>query len=368
MFTSADLSRSLWAVQSATPPNDEVGLPFPNDSNLVLREANGGQESITPVGPVAAPGHVSSRNTINYAVVGASSDLSRIFLSVADDDDQLWPGDSTEAEYSLYEYSAGAREPVLVGVKNEGRLAGEPNVNDGAELESKCGTTLGFEFTSSVYNAISTSGEVVYFTARACPKATEGPEPERPEVGELYARIGGAQTVAISEPTPAQCAECVTPETVESGRRSATYQGASEDGSRVWFTSEQALISGAHGEKPHEENLYEYDQDAPAGRHVSLVAPDVRGVARISEDGGFVYFASTDQLEGAGEAGGYNLYAYDANTHASAFVATLLSKAEAEAATGRKSKISPACDRKTKGARSRCPTTAGFSRSQTPET
>jgi hypothetical protein len=108
-----------------------------------------GKGSFELVGPVVAPGHVSSNGASGEpqtgGPVGASADLSHVLLSVWASGKQAWPGDSTvEGGDSLYEYAGtGDREPVLVGVNNEGRLHGSPYVNEGAELISKCGTVLG---------------------------------------------------------------------------------------------------------------------------------------------------------------------------------------------------------------------------------
>ncbi len=102
------------------------------------------------------------------------------------------------------------------------------------------------------------------------------------------------------------------------------FQGASEDGSKVFFTSEQELLTGARG-----DSLYEYDFNA-AHQHerLTLLAPEVERVAASSEDGGRVYFQSSTVLTGAAngngetaEAGKPNLYVYDTDAGDSAFVA-----------------------------------------------
>ena len=204
-------------------------------------------------------------------------------------------------------------EPALVGVKNRGPLKGEPHVNEGAELVSQCGTIVGAASEASTYNAVSADGSVVYFTAlrgAACPL---------PTVNELYARIDGSQTVAISEPSKVDCEMCDT-----SSPRGAVFEGASEDGSKVFFLSEQKLLPGAKG-----ENLYEYDFDAAQGKRVVLLAGEVPGVARISEDGSHVYFVAKEKLTGNAEEGAYNLYVYDTVTGSQSFVATLMTQDEA---------------------------------------
>jgi hypothetical protein len=128
----------------------------------------------------------------------------------------------------------------------------------------------------------------------------------------------------------------------DSERKPAQFAGASQDGSKVFFLTEQELLPGA---SKAGVSLYEYDFDAPAGAHVILASPgasepDVQGVARVSEDGSHVYFVAQGVLTTepdpslpAGHqhalAGGENLYVYQRDAaypagHVS-FIATLCS-------------------------------------------
>lgn len=278
--------------------------------------------------------------------IGASSDLSHSLYSItnqppsAGHSHDVWPGDTTRAQAaSLYEYSyrgSPAAEPTLVGVKNQNVLNGSPYVNEGAELISTCGTELGSVPGGSAYNAVAKDGGTVFFTARACEGA--------PPASEIYARIGAARTVAISEPSKEDCEACNTSINV----KAASFVGASSDGEMAFFMTEQALLPGQEG-----MSLYAYDFAAPpaspsdpTGR-ISLVSaaskPEVQGVVRISEDGSHVYFVAKGVLAGVNaegrspEAGADNLYVYEPDlTHAGdshvVFVATLLAPAtEAQA-------------------------------------
>jgi hypothetical protein len=104
----------------------------------------------------------------------------------------------------------------------------------------------------------------------------------------------------------------------------------------VFFLSEQELLSGAKG-----QNLYEYDFHATKGKRLMLVAPEVAGLARISEDGSHVYFVANGVLAGANHEGKSpavgggkerNLYVLDTSANNSTiFVATLQTEAEEEA-------------------------------------
>jgi hypothetical protein len=326
-MASADFSRSLWALQQSPVPGEELpvgtppngspyvnGFSYPNNGVLAIREpAGAGKGRFTIVGPVTAPGHEQDDQTEVFHIESSSADLSHIFFRVTARYKQLWPGDETLPEaVSLYEYQGvGDREPVLVGVSNEGSVAeaaareGKAYVNEAAKLVSRCGTGLGGNRAGGpLADAVSASGEIVYFTALACVGG--------PRVDELYARVGGARTVDISEPSTGPEGDCASCD--ESEPYAAVYQGASEDGTRVFFTSEQELLPGASG-----SSLYEYDFDA-VNEHerLSLVARQVSGVDAISQDGSRVYFHSGVVLSGGengngevAQPGAQNLYVYD---------------------------------------------------------
>ncbi len=323
LMGSANLERMLWGVYIPARENEELPPFLSNNAEiLAIREpAGNGKGRFTQVGPLTAPGHepeteANSSSDATVVVEGAAANLEDIVFEVQAVDRQLWPGDETEpGKWSLYEYASdGAVEPVLVAVKNGGALHGTPHVNEGAELISKCGTELGSVKIASSYNAVSAAGNVVYFTALECPGG--------PLVNELYARVNAEETVAISEPSTGLTGNCEACE--ETVRKPAVFEGASEDGSQVFFLSEQALLAGAKG-----DSLYEYNFHA-ANPHerLSLVAPDVTVVTNPTEDGRRVYFQSPDQLTLASNANGEqavethnNLYVYDTAEKRIAYVA-----------------------------------------------
>jgi hypothetical protein len=316
-FASADLTRSLWDLVTQAHEGEEVGNPEVYD--FAVRELVGGTARFVGVGPTEPP----EGRQHGLRPFGASRDLTHIVASTVAATNQLWIGDETrEGDESLYEYvGTGNHEPTLVGVINAGPLKGTTHINEHAQLVSTCGTILGAAEKGSLYNAISASGATVYFTALHGLCAA-------PAINELYARLNGAQTVAISEPALADCALCKT-----SSRRSAVFQGASEDGSKAFFLSEQELLPGAKG-----MNLYEYDRNAEGGKRVVLVAPEAISVARIAESAASVAYVATSVVAGnkngngdQAESGAYNLYTYNTETHITTFVANLLSRSEREA-------------------------------------
>ena len=180
---------------------------------------------------------------------------------------------------------------------------------------------------------MSADGETLYFTAAACGEGTgenAGPGHNVP-VEEVFARMGGARTVPISEPSAFSqaapypgCSEepCIKDVNEQANWSAASFAGASSDGSKAFFTSNQRLTDGAGTEG----NLYEYDsENAPAeGDLVDVSAggvsgqePRVQGVVAISADGSHVYFVAqgvlTSTANSQGEVaqeGANNLYVF----------------------------------------------------------
>jgi hypothetical protein len=349
---SANLNESLWSLETPTQPEGvsdlylerspgtfiEIGRATP-DPNLV-NEAVGG--------PV-------------YRYVGESDNLSHVLFTTPSG--FHWPFDATaEGASTLYEYIGAAitpeegreqaetREPLLVGV-----LGGA----NSRSLVSKCGTRLGSstpgEANGSMYNAVSQTGNRVFFTAvgsddREC----LGGPPAEPLADELFVReevpiAGGGSEMSSApiscQPTLTQCAD-------------ANFEGASLDGSKVFFTSTQSLLPGASEDVSADSatttgcsqtepgtsgcNLYE-DELSGAGSSLTqklvLVSngspnPRVQGVARISEDGSHIYFVAQGVLTATPNAfgdsavtGGDNLYVYERDERYPAghtsFIATL---------------------------------------------
>jgi hypothetical protein len=345
-----DFNTTLWDAERS-------GLIDHED--IYLRTGSGPSE-FHPVGPgtpkvagekVLANDQSGGNEEITF--VGASADLTHSLFKIEASDrlgpSDLWPGDTTQLntdKWSLYEYvytGVRAAEPLLVGVRNDSVLKS----NTEAQLISSCGTELGsgepngdIASVDDAYNAVSESGETVFFTTRACAGG--------PAVNELYARVAGARTVSVSEPASGDCEACNT----TTGLQNAVFQGASQDGSKAFFMTEQELLPGAKG-----MNIYGYDFNGPAATpadpdgRVALVsgcsaAPGecsaeagVRGVVRVSEDGERVYFVATGKLASGNREGqtpvegADNLYVYEPDgahpgSYHTVFVATLLSPVE----------------------------------------
>ena len=270
-------------------------------------------------------------------VFGASSDLSKVvfygepgnpFLS-ADTSTPQCPeaaphvGETGTGCQGIYEMSGvGTATPdlQLIDVDNSGKMIGPNNVSGlgagGVDIESVLGTD---------YQAVSSNGEVIYFTATP----TEG-------VRTVYARIAGRETVAVSERSP-QCTEACA----EAEPAAALYVGASSDGMKVFFTTSQPLLNG---DTDNTTDLYEYDFSEPAGHRLIQISrggpgdltpghgAEVEGVVNVSQDGSHIAFTAKGVLtsipNGLGQTatqGASNLYSYDTDTGETKFVAELCS-------------------------------------------
>jgi len=322
------------ALSGAVPVNAK-----PVDARLVLTRTDG---SVAEIGPTVPPATVAAWQPSNgdnptIANVLASPDLSHVFFTSqagGTTTDWLWAGDTTTAAFStqsLYEYAGtGNSAPTLVAVDDSGQLI------------SQCGAGLGDAHiggrSGTAAEAISSDGSKAFFTAWGAGVSGCVNPLRAPPVDELFARVDGTRTVAISEPAPADCSACQTAIPAR-----ADFQGASLDGSRVLFLTTQGLLPA---DTDTSTDLYMYDFNAPAGQKIIQVSAgghgdvtpstgaDVQGVVRISQDGSHVYFVATgvlttdpNQQGQVAHAGQDNLYVYERDAAFPAgrtgFVATL---------------------------------------------
>jgi len=327
-FTGPDVSSSGAALFVAHTSTQSV-----YEGDLYLREPDG---SFVPVGPMlpaaAIPSSPTGTNTTSEGerIAGTSADLSHILFSITSGASlppgittNLWPGDNTVPENtSLYEYlgaghtGVGGDLPELVGVDN------------GSSQISQCGTAAALDPTT-LAAGISSGGSTVVFTAApgGCAAAATGPT-----VGQLYARIGapGSRQATVNLAGTSGCAASEACNVTVA----PTYQGSSADGSKVFFTTTQALsptdidagndiyeceLPGDGGALPTPDALVD---PCPSLRPVSVTGSssgaEVQSVVAISEDGSHVYFVangvltSTPNVYGATAAlNANNLYVYE---------------------------------------------------------
>jgi hypothetical protein len=330
-------THSWWAVNATldTVLYDIPSAPQSTIDDFYTREGNG---TLTKLGPVGED------PSSNYSALTEGGELATADLShvVYETFKSVFSFDPTEFG-SLYEYVGAAAAPLQVGVS--GGLGSHA-------LVSQCGILLGGRSgTGKRDNSLSEDGRIVYFTAvgeeagKVCLPAEE-----------LYARIDGerpdARTVLISGATPEGCKNgpCIENTTNPADARAASFEGASADGSRVFFTSTQQLSDGASQDSnaglnaftrgcnaiggPGGCNLYESECpnasrcehpserrliDVSEGEGGAPVAegPRVQGVVAMSSDGSHVYFVADGVLSKASNArgetaqeGADNLYAY----------------------------------------------------------
>ena len=348
----------IWAGAGIASTEGQISLC--SDPNLYFLESGGAVTEIGPSVPLsdrdqATHGGADSTSGDGtdggvYAV-GGSTDLSHVLFDVQP---YRWPFDQTKQSFnaeisSLYEYvgtghsGEGGDVPALVGLDNTGALI------------SQCGTeAAGHEgygadrsegAVEPEARSISADGSTVFFLA----KGAGSPECEggtAPTENQLFARIGepGAGTAVGKTVTVnvAGSTGCVTADSCDV-TKAVTYQGASTDGSKVFFTSEQPLVAGDTDET---SNLYECvlpgDAGAPPARAgdvnpcpdlervsipVSGPSAEVQSVVAISQDGSQVYFIAKGVLSGANAehnsptSGQDNLYVWAQGR--TAFIATL---------------------------------------------
>ncbi|HEY5342082.1 MAG TPA: hypothetical protein VIJ66_00265 [Solirubrobacteraceae bacterium] len=323
--SSDELETGVWVARPVAPEAERPGL--------YLREADGAFHEIGPIAPTELSASLDE-------VEGASQDRSRVLFRIpgannSTEPDPLWPGDQTVGEElglsSLYEYvgtghtGEGGDVPGLVGVDN-----------GGAQI-TQCGTALGAHRGVTTQNevpgAVSDAGTTVFFNAEAGECA---PEAAGPPVAQLYARVGtpGSGQVTVNVAGTAECDVSVACNVTSR----PTFSGASRNGSRVFFTTEQPLLPA---DADFGNDIYECELPGDGGRtptassEVVNACPDlkavsvtgtsegaeVRSVVAVSQEGSDVYFiaggvlttAPNDQGHAA-EPGANNLYAWEAPT------------------------------------------------------
>ncbi len=334
--TQAVFSRAgtEWTMQPiATPgPNEDVAPgAFSPDLSQVAFVSDGVLGFLShstaklKVGPVGGPdstlasssgtGEEVSSTKISGANEGTPSvpaDSDVVFRSF---DHALVPAgpereiaEQTESEApDLYEWSGGP------SCETQGSSCKLVNVDNEGKLLNTCGAELGFtDIRGNTLNAVSADGSRVFFTS----PVRKGPGCLEPA---LYMRVDGRETVDVSEPEEGVS---VPP----SARSEVLYEGASADGSRVFFTTATVLTTDA-GSGYH---LYEYDTEAPEGHRLALIANEVGTTQQLTIDPGFVLSedGSTVYYSGAGtiEVSGHSVFVsgiwrYDTLTGSRSFVA-----------------------------------------------
>jgi hypothetical protein len=300
---------------------------------------------------------------VTTVVVGGSQDLGQIVLESNGNGLLCGPAEAAgkvEEGDVLCEWAGGFETPEGGEAQPELRLV---DLAPGSESmpASRCGSGLGGgERYGNAYRAVSASGSRVFFTAPqegAREENLTGPgcwnQVKEKEKGEavnppqLYARVneivGGEtvhETVKVSAP-----AEGVKEAGGVPREYPVQYVGASEDGSKVFFVTEEWLTLD-HPET-HDPELYEceivLEGEQPAcrltrvsagvaGSEAGKAGAQVDWAPAVSADGSAVYFTAFNVLaEGANrqtpagneEEGAVNVYRYDTRTASTSYIATV---------------------------------------------
>jgi hypothetical protein len=272
----AETGVSLWIQHTPHQPAPTRGL--------YVRSAGGVYGFVGPLTPGPESEEESSiienRNPpTDYKPIAGTVGYSHVVMSQ----------EPSSGDYGLYEYSGlENKQPVAVNVNGAEKGS--------TALIGNCAVLGGnFSGKGSEYNALSADGERVFFTAPCSGAGTE-----------IYMREHGS----LTSPAPAKTVEVSKSECSEecgSEVSGKNFEGASEDGGKVFFTSTQKLTNNAVDETESGDateatgcfristgcNLYEYD----LGGHLSAIGDgSVVGVSAIARDGSRVYFVAKGKL------------------------------------------------------------------------
>ncbi len=327
---SSSLGASLWELDPGAPNN----LTSTNELQLAAHVPGAAdtEAGFQPIGPVLKA--ISGPPLVgNLRINGFSGDLCHVVVESFGEQPLLV--EAVGMETHLYDVSAGCHgEPPYL------RLVAL-NSSGGSIAGNTCKPEFGEGGGESQFNAISKSGDEIFFIDAAS-------ECRAPV--QLFVRVGGVRTLEVSKPL----AECPGGEVPCSGAAGAPahFWGASEDGSRVFFTTAAPLdpasdldsgidlymasigcpeeASGCGAAQRVVTGMVQVSHDAHAGQ-----AAEVQGVVGIAPDGSRVYFVARGVLSEtvgpqglAAVDGADNLYVYDSVTGQTEFVGDLCSGPE----------------------------------------
>jgi hypothetical protein len=273
---SVDLRSSLWVMRRRDPPEVDSDIYLRNSADDFVRIGEGG---VTDVDGIRLP---------IPGVQGTSTDLSHVVFG--------YGGQGSTIRSMLREYvgTGNGGLPRVVSVDNDGNPIPQNICHD----------------------RTSADGRVIVFTS-GCGGGTL----------RLWARVAGTATVAVSG---SECSRGAgDPGGVCNALSPATYKGSADDGSRMFFMTDQQLVDG---DTDPSSDLYACDIPAgvpvpvgSANRCSSLMEVSgsasrarVESVVKVSGDGSRVYFVAQGVLAGnlgIGEssavADAHNLYLWE---------------------------------------------------------
>lgn len=327
-----------------------LGYPGPNIEAAFLESAQVDflvHQTDTPDvsgqwGLVGTPLETIDDRPTNLQYRGASPDFCHILFAAQAPVVLL--AEAEGASNPLYELTRGCN-----GEPSQLRLVALDNAASPVAIGRSCHVNLGvdpeYAAEPSAFNAVAAGGSEIFFTTCVANNTHDF---------QLFVRLGGERTVEVSRPLGEECGEGgeQIPCKEAAKRASASFVGASEDGSRVFFTTAAPLAGGVD----NSVNLYMASIGCPPAEEgcevtrrvvTSLVrvsqAPsscgaacegdaEVQGAVSVSPDGQRLYFVARGVLSGAPGPEGRlavrdadNLYVYDSATGNIAFIGDLCS-------------------------------------------
>lgn len=333
-YYQADRASSDWVTLALNPPAALSPLSFTSgfspslDSSLwILRPraknkalasdlSDEDQFSIEVGGVFQAAGPALSapdKQPVEIFEEGVSDNFCHVVLSTLNTSPLVSEAVGHESQiYDVDTCEASAGNPKLVAVTNSGAL-----------LAPDCLASVGASRAEKT-NAVSADGNTVYFEAQPECKGSE----------QLFVRVGGEKTLEVSKPLES-CVE--VPCSGAGAQGPAHFRGASEDGSRVFFTTTSKLDPSTDSDNANDlymatigcpssgecessqrivTSVVQVSQDPTLGE-----AAEVQGVVGLSNDGSHAYFVAHGVLGEEGSvsegaqvrpvSGADNLYSYE---------------------------------------------------------
>ncbi len=306
VFWSNDLSQTIFATPSSYAPPDKRA-PKSGSIDLYLQGPTGALTWLSQ-GPTG-----TGAGTDVAQFEGATPNLGEVLFGTAE---QL-TANATGLEHQktaqyLYARDVEDETTSLINVDNSGKLIspyGARLGNAGPPKEALIVLKAG----GTVTHAVSEDGQKIFFESP--PEGVSEPAGVEPH---LYMRdLADSTTTSLDNPE---------------STGSAQYQGASADGSIVFFTSDEGIDGASTANE-----LYAFNTTTtPIGPIPPMSAVPVAsgagiiGVAAISNDGSKVFFVASSVLANnvnsvglAALANEPNLYMYETGTGRTVFVGTL---------------------------------------------
>lgn len=297
---SPDLTKGIYYARTPVEP----GHPnVEHVSNLYLRtdllSAGPGSYELLSNSVNPLPRELSSQGQfISFA--GASADWKHIFFESVNNLTQDAPAQPQACTEERTEAWGGCEPRVYEWFGDDVRLISVlPN---GEATNAIVGAGAGgneSQFKGAfTQEAVSSDGSRVIFETGPFSHGGGSFGGYRTNGGGLYMRIDGNETIKLnaSERTEAD----------PNGPQPVTFETATTDDSKVFFTTTEALTNDAIVD-PGEAKIYMYDVNASAGKHLTLISVDSEpnedhsgradgvNVDGISPNGEYVYF-ETEQL------------------------------------------------------------------------